>query len=153
MGGSESLQLLGLASGSMAGSFTTAGSALALLYDSMKVEYNNGAPDPERMPSATFAILASPDARGKTIQLHLLGFSMPAGAGSVRLRIGEVETVATSPEENFSATVTAVLSADADTTRVTVTLDLPKPDDGAVASLTLDSIDVSLPDCTSGKER
>lgn len=152
MGGSEQSQLLGLASGSMAGAFTTTQSAISLLYDSMKVEWNNGAADPTRMPSTTFAIVASPAARGQTIRLDLRGFSLPAGAGSVQLEIGGVQSTAASADEDFVATVTAALSADSDTTPVTVAFDLPKPADGAVASLTLDSIDVSLPDCSETRE-
>jgi hypothetical protein len=152
MGGNEPAQLLGLASGSMAGAFTSTQSAISLIYDSMKVEWNNGAADPQRMPSTNFAIVASPAARGQTIRLDLRGFSMPAGAGSVQLEIGGAQSTATSDDEDFVATVTATLSADADTTPVTVTLDLPKPADEAVASLTLDSIDVSLPDCSSARE-
>lgn len=153
MGSNESAQLEGLASASMAGAFVTTQSAIALLYDAMKVEWNNGAPDPERMPGTNFAIVASPAARGATVRLELRGFSMPAGAGSIQLEIGGAPQTATSAGEDFFATVTATLSADADTTPVTVTLDLPKPADGAAASFTLDTIDVSLPDCSGAKER
>lgn len=152
MRGSEPLHFLGLASGSMAGAFTTTQGTISLIYDSMKVEWNNGAADPKRMPSASFAIVATPAARGKTVRLDLRGFSSPAGAGSVQLETGGVQLTATSADEDFVATVTATLSADADTTPVTVTLDLPKPAGGTVASFTLDSIDVSLPDCSREKE-
>lgn len=150
MASNEPRQLLGLASASIAGSFTSTQSAIALLYDSMKVEWNNGAADSERMPSTNFAIVASPAARGQKIRLELHGFSFPAGAGSIQLQIGDAHLTATSADENFYAALSATLSADADTTRVTATLDLPKPADGAAASFTLDSIDVSLPDCAEG---
>ncbi len=152
MESSEPLQLLGLASGSLAGSFVSTQSAISLLYDAMKVEWNNGAADPERMPGTSFAIVASPAARGATVRLDLRGFSFPAGAGSVQLEIGGVSQTVTANGEDLFATVTATLSADADTTPVTATLDLPKPADGAAASFTLDSIDVSLPDCSNAKE-
>ena len=152
MAGNESAQFLGLASASIAGSFTTNRVVISVLYDAMKVEWNNGGADPKRMPSTDFAILASPAARGQTVKFDLQGFSYPPGAGSVQLSIGGAPATATSAEEKFYASVTATLSADDDVTRVVVTLDLPKPDDGSAASFTLDSIDVSLVDCPDAHE-
>lgn len=142
----EPAQLLGLASASMPGSFTTVETAIALLYDSLKVEWNNGGAEPKRMPSANFAILASSAARGRSIQLELRGFAQPAGCGSVELSIGGVSINVRPTDESFSTRVSATLSADADVTPVIATLNLPKPDDGSAATFTLDSIDVSLPD-------
>ena len=113
----------------------------------------DGGPDPEHMPSASFTIAASPAARGRKVQFDLAGFSYPAGAGAVRLEVGGTETRATSAEEGFSASVTATLNADDDVTRVLVTLDLTKPEDGAAVSFTLDSIDMSLLECGGGEDR
>jgi hypothetical protein len=143
----ESGQLLGLASGSIAGSFVTNQTVISVIYDSMKVDWNNGAADPEHMPSTNFAVVASPAARGRSVQLGLRGYIQPVGAGSIRLEIGGAQTIAQLTEESFSATVTATLSLDADTTPVTLTLDLAKPADESLATLTLDSIDLLLPDC------
>lgn len=151
MGSVETSELLGLASASIAGSFLATQDAISLLYDAMTVEWNNCGPDPERMPSTSFAIVASPAARGKTVTLYIRGFSFPASVGAVQLDIGGTQVSATSSEENFVASVTATLSADSDVTPVTVTLDLPKPVDDAAASLALDSIDVSLPACSDSK--
>lgn len=148
----ESAQFLGLASASMAGSFNTIQDVISLLYDAMSVAWNNGGPDPERMPSASFAILASPAARGKTVRLALRGFAFPAGDGTVRLDIGGTAATASPSEESFSHIVTATLSADGDVTRVTVTLDLPRPADASATSLALDSIDVSLAGCSDAEE-
>jgi hypothetical protein len=131
----------------MPGSFTTNRDVISIIYDTMKAEQNNGAADPKRMPSAAFGIVASPAARGKAVTFDLRGFVSPAGAGSVQLDIGGSASKASSAEEDFFATVTATLSADSDLTAVKVTLDLPKPDDGSAASFTLDSIDISLPEC------
>ena len=147
MTGRERAQFVGLASASMPGSFTTNRDVISIIYDTMKAEQNNGAPDPKRMPSAAFGIVASPAARGKAVTFDLRGFVSPAGAGSVQLDIGGSASKASSAEEDFFATVTATLSADSDLTAVKVTLDLPKPDDGSAASFTLDSIDISLPEC------
>jgi hypothetical protein len=141
----EPAQLLGLASASMPGSFTTVETAIALLYDSLKVEWTTGGADPKRMPSANFAILASPAARGRPIKLELRGFAQPAGCGSVDLSIGGVQMTVRPTDASFSTRVSAALSADADVTPVIATLNLPKPADGSAASFTLDSIDVSLP--------
>ena len=145
-------QFLGLAAASLAGSFTTNRTVISVLYDAMKVEWNNGATDPEHMPSASLAIVASPAARGQKVKFDLRGFSYPPGAGAVRLDIAGTESRAASAEENFFASVTATLNADDDVTRVIVTLDLAKPEDGSAASFTLDSIDMSLPDCAGGRE-
>jgi hypothetical protein len=150
MDGSKDAQLLGLASGSIAGSFVTTQTAIAVLYDSMKVEWNNGADDPKHMPSTNFAVVASPAAQGRTVQLRLSGYIQPAGAGSITLDVGSAKTTATPSEENFSVAVTAMLSADSATTPVILALDLPKPADGSLATLTLDSVDLSLTDCTAG---
>jgi hypothetical protein len=152
MSNGPSAELLGLASGSLYGSFTANRSTISLIYDAMKVEWNNGGAEPERMPSTSFAIVASPDARGRTIELDLRGFSTPAGAGSVTLDVGGARLTAAPAEEEYYAKLEATLSADSDTTRVIATLDLPKPEDGAATMLTLDSIDVALPECSSRKE-
>lgn len=141
------VQLLGLASASIAGAFTTSGSALSLIYDSMTVERNNGGTAPKHMPSTNFALLATPAARGRPVQLELSGFSQPPGAGSIDLDVGGTHTTVQPTGETFRAEVTVTLSADADTTPVVVTLNLPEPDDGSPAMLGLDSIDVSLPGC------
>lgn len=152
MTGRESAQFLGLASATMPGSFTTNRDVISLIYDTMKVEWNNGGADPKHMPSADFGIVASPAARGKAVTFDLRGFASPAGAGSVQLDIGGSARKASSAEEGFFATVTATLSADSDLTAVKVTLDLPKPEDGSAANFTLDTIDVSLAGCAGGKE-
>jgi hypothetical protein len=102
------------------------------------------------MPATSFAIVATPAARGRTVTLFIRGFSSPPGAGGVALEIGGVAMRAASPDETFAAAVTATLSADSDVTPVKATLDLPRPEDGSAASFALDSIDVSLPDCTKG---
>jgi len=149
MDSNEPQQLLGLAQASIAGSFTTTQTVISLLYDSMTVAWNNGGAEPERMPSTSFTIVASPAARGRPIQLVLNGFSQPGGAGSVQLQIGRAQFTAQAGEETYSTTVNATLSADADTTRVVVTLDLPKPTDDSAAMLALDTIDLSLVDCQS----
>jgi hypothetical protein len=87
MSGNEIPQLLGLASASIAGAFTTSPSAISLIYDAMTAEWNNGGTAPTRMPSASFAILASPAARGRTVQLILRGYGTPPGAGSLDLKV------------------------------------------------------------------
>ena len=147
MSGNETGQLLGLASASIAGSFVTNQSVIALLYDGITIERHSGGAEPKRMPSTSFAIVASPAARGRSIQLTLNGFAQPPGAGSVALQVGGAHLTVQPTEESYSATVTATLSADADTTPVIVTLDLPKPADDSQVGLQLDSIDVRLPDC------
>ena len=153
MGGNERAALLGLASASIVGAFTSVSSAISVIYDALKAEWNNGGPDPERMPSTRFVIVASPAARGRAIELDLRGFCTPAGAGSLTLEVGGARQTVQPAEEEYYAKLTATLSADADTTPVIVTLDLPRPSDGSAAMLTLDSIDVSLPDCSNDKER
>jgi hypothetical protein len=147
MTNNESARLVGLASASIAGSFVANRTVISLLYDALTVEWNNGGPEPERMPSTSFAIAASPAARGRSIELTLNGFVQPVGAGSVALKVGAAPLTVQPSEESYSATVTATLSADADTTPVEVTLDLPKPADDSAAMLTLDSIDIRLVDC------
>jgi hypothetical protein len=141
----EPAQLLGLATASIAGAFTTTQSSVALIYDAMTVEWNNGAPDPARMPSTDFAIVASPAARGRGIWLHLRGHATPLDTGSIEVKIGGESVTVRPTEEDYYEPIKARLSADADTTPVIVTLDLPDPADGALATLTLDSIDVTLP--------
>lgn len=146
----DSTGFLGLASASIAGSFTTAQSALSLIYDSMTVQWNNGGAAPKRMPSTSFAILATPATRGRSVQFELSGFSQPPGAGSIELDVGGTRSSVQLTEESFRAEVTVTLSADADTTPVIVTLNLPEPDDGSATMLGLDTIDISLP---AGEER
>lgn len=141
----ESARLLGLASASIAGAFTTSQSALALIYDSMTVEWNNGGAAPKHMPSTNFAILATPATRGRSVQLELGGFSQPPGAGSIELDVDGTRTTVRPTEETFHAAVAVTLSADADTTPVIVTLNLAEPVDDSAAMLGLDTIDVSLP--------
>ncbi|MEA3058158.1 MAG: hypothetical protein QOF34_973, partial [Sphingomonadales bacterium] len=93
-----------------------------------------------------FAILASPAARGRSIELNLSGFAQPAGCGSLDLSIGGARMTVRPTGDNFSTRVSATLNCDADTTPVIVTLNLPPPADGSAASLALESIDISLPD-------
>jgi hypothetical protein len=147
MDNNESGQLLGLAQASIAGSFTTSPSVISLIYDAMTIERHSGSPEPKHMPSASFAIVASPAARGRSIELTLSGFAQPPGAGSLALQIGGVHSTVQPTEESYYTTVTATLNADADTTPVIVTLDLPKPADDSQVGLQLDAIDVRLPDC------
>jgi hypothetical protein len=137
-------QLLGLSSASLHGAFTTSGSVLSLLYDAMTVARNNGRPPPEKMPSTHFALVANEAARGQSVRFDLSGFCTPAGAGRIRLEIGGQVSEVTATEERFYASATAVLNADAESTPVLVSLDLPEPADGAAAMLTLDSIDIEL---------
>jgi hypothetical protein len=147
MSSNESGQLLGLAQASIAGSFVTNQTVISLIYDGMTIERHSGGPEPKHMPSTSFAIVASPAARGRSIQLTLSGFAQPPGAGSVALQIGGAHSTVLPTAESYSTTVTAMLSADADTTPVIVTLDLPKPADDSQVALQLDTIDVRLPDC------
>lgn len=147
MSDGESPQLLGLASASMAGAFTTTPTIISLLYDAMTVDWNNGGAEPKHLPSSDFAIVASPATRGRSIEIILSGFAQPAGAGAVALQIGDTRQTVDPAEERYSETVTATLSADSDTTPIIVTLDLPKPPDDSQATLDLDSIDIRLADC------
>lgn len=142
----EPAELLGLASASIAGSFVTVPTAIALIFDSCKVEWNNGGAEPAHMPSANFAILASPAARGRPVEVQLNGFAQPPGCGSVDLAVGGTRITVRPTDEIFSTRVSATLSADADVTPVVATLNLPRPDDGAAASFTLETIDLNLPD-------
>jgi hypothetical protein len=153
MDGNESPRFLGLASASLAGSFVTNQDVIALIYDAMTVQWNNGGAEPKHMPSTNFAIVASPAARGRSIQLTLSGFTQPAGTGAVTLQVGDTQLKVEPAAESYSETVTATLSADADTTPVTVTLELPKPADESAAMLGLDSIDIMLADCAGGRGR
>lgn len=147
MDGNEPVQLLGLASASIVGSFTTSPSVISLIYDAMTIERHSGGAEPKHMPSTSFGIVASPAARGRSIELTLSGFAQPPGAGSVALQIGEAHSSVQPTEESYYTTVTATLSADADTTPVIVTLDLPKPADDSQVGLQLDAISVRLIDC------
>jgi hypothetical protein len=149
MDGNDTGKLLGLASASIAGSFVSNSSVISVIYDSMEVEWNNGGADPKRMPSTNFTIVASPAARGRSVQIQLRGFAQPFGESSIGLEIGGSRISAKPTEESFSTTVTAALSSDSDTTPVTLTLELPKPDDGSLATLTLDSADLLLADCAT----
>ena len=147
MANDDSAQLVGLASASIAGSFVTNQTVISLIYDAMTIERHSGGAEPKRMPSTNFAIVASPAARGRSIELTLSGFAQPPGAGSVALQIGGADSTVQPSEESYYVTVTATLSADADTTPVIVTLDLPKPDDDSQVALQLDAISVRLADC------
>ena len=53
---------------------------IALIYDAMTIERHSGGDDPKRMPSTSFTIVASPAARGRSIELTLSGFAQPPGA-------------------------------------------------------------------------
>jgi hypothetical protein len=147
MNSNESAQFVGLASASIAGSFVTNQSAISLLYDAMTIERHSGGAEPKHMPSTSFAIVASPAARGRSIELTLSGFAQPPGAGSLALQVGGEHSTVQPTEESYYVTVTATLSADADTTPVIVTLDLPKPADDSQVGLQLDAISVRLSDC------
>lgn len=144
MDDSEDARILGLASGSLAGSFAATRSTIALISDSMTVEWNNGGAEPRRMPSTHFAILVSPAARGRSIRLEFRGFARPVGAGSLAVQIGGTHLNVRPTEEGYHAMATAALSADSDTTPVIVTLHLPKPADRLPAMLTLDTVDATL---------
>jgi len=143
----ETAQLVGLASASIAGSFTTSPSVISLIYDAMTIERHSSSPEPKHMPSASFAIVASPAARGRSIELTLSGFAQPPGAGALALQVGAADSTVQPTEESYYMTVTATLSANADTTPVIVTLDLAKPADDSQVGLQLDAISVRLVDC------
>lgn len=147
MDGNEPVQLLGLASASIAGSFTTSPSVISLIFDAMTIERHSGGAEPKHMPSASFAIVASPAARGRSIELTLSGFAQPPAAGSLALQIGGAHSTVQPAEESYYTTATATLSAEADTTPVVVTLDLPKPADDSQVALQLDAISVRLVGC------
>lgn len=138
-------RILGLAQASMAGSFTLAGgNTLSLLFDSMVVGWNNGNPDPKRMPEVSFAIVASPEARGLPIKFEMRGFAQPPVSGIVRVKVGDRSYEALAVEEGYYAVVEANLDQSAETTAIIVTLDLPAPTDQSAAQLALDSIDLTL---------
>ena len=139
-------QLIGLASASFGGSFTTNGNAVALIFDAMTAAWNQGGAERERMRSAAFSLVASPEARARTIRLTLSGFAQPPGAGALALQLGDASQKVQPAEESYSVTASATLSAESDITPVIVTLDLPKPADDSAAMLGLDSIDIFLPD-------
>ncbi len=82
----EPAQLLGLASASLAGSFVSVPTAISLIFDSCVVEWNNGGAEPAHMPSTNFALLASPAARGRSVEVQLSGF-----AQAPRLRHGGID--------------------------------------------------------------
>lgn len=148
MDGNEAIQLLGLAQASLAGSFRTTPSVISLLCDAMTIERHSGGAEPKHMPSTSFAIVASPAARGRSIELTLSGLALPPGAGSLALQVGGALSTVQPTEESYYMTVTATLSADADTTPVIVTLDLPKPTDDSQVGLQLDAVSVRLIDCS-----
>ena len=144
---SEAPRLVGLASASIAGAFVTNETVMSLLYDAMTVAWNNGGAEPAHMPSTNFSLIASPAARGRSIRLRLNGFAQAAGGGAVALNVGGTQLRVKLAEENYGEEVTATLNAEADTTPITVTLDLPRPAGDSAAMLGLDSIDISLDDC------
>jgi len=151
MDGNEAVQLLGLAQASLAGTFTTSPSVISLIYDAMTIERHSGGAEPKHMPSTSFAIVASPAARGRSIELTLSGFAQPPGAGSLALQVGGAHSTVQPTEESYYMMVTATLNADADTTPVIVTLDLPKPADDSPVALQLDAVSVRLIDCPDAR--
>jgi hypothetical protein len=118
---------------------------LALLYDAFQVSWNNGSADPKRMPKAGLTLVASDGARGSRISLNLRGFATPSGAARLHVRVGQSRSTFVPPEEDFDIEAEGVLEGGSDSTDIEFELELPKPEEeGAVAQLTLDSVDIGL---------
>ncbi len=126
-------------------SFTASPDArvITILYDALSVSWNNGSPDPVRMPEARFVLALDSQGAELALQLDLRGFASPACGARIRLTIGGDAQEILLDEETYCVSASAHLAADLEVAAVSLLLDLPQPSDGQPAVFALDSIDIS----------
>lgn len=146
-------RLLGISAGSLS-SVTTApgGCVMSLLFDSLRVEWNNGGTAPRRMPATHFALVGGSSSANSAIRLTFKGHATPGANARIRIDVDGRQIDLQATGEDFDLTADAKLSGDSADTLVRVTLDLPQPaNSGTAAIMALDSIDIIMPDCRSSE--
>ena len=125
------------------------GGAVSLLFDEFSVKRTGGAPPAGRAPTRRFTLAASPQAAGCRVNFVVKGAALAAGnvrVGTVTLNVDGRATTLHPHADQWTLTARAALSR-GERTQVTVALDLPAPEAGGQAVLTVDSVDVSMGRC------
>lgn len=129
------------------------GCVVSTIFDAFSVEWNNGGTDPDEMPGVELVLTATAASRGQEVKAGLRGLSSPPG-GRIRLEgAGRIVELG-AEEEQFLLETSFLLDTAADETRLRLTLDLRRPEDGCTAAmLTLDSIDLHMPACEAARPK
>ena len=129
------------------------GCVLSILFDNFRTP-EVGAAKPSALVRR-FIIVSSRETLGRSVEFEIRGARVNATGATIRLKVGERLLTLEPKTQDFLVTARARLSAKSIDTPVEILLELPHDSAAAPGDLllTIDSIDVALPQCSSRGER